>query len=475
MRLKGILDVIIISLLLTNLSCGLGYSNKVDDPCVSDFVNEFSFCTPEAGGEIDTSFGTNGSFSQNELIGSDGDDPAYAVDVQSDGMIVVGGSAYNGTNKDLVLIRLTTSGALDTSFGTDGIVTGEQYAGGDSDDIIQDLTIQSDGKIVATGYSHNGANYDMVTWRFNTDGSLDTDFGNCGDGGADGYCVHNNAAGGNAHDLGKSVVINSDGTIIVAGYSSDGGNYDLTVWKLKADGSLDADFGSSGVFVDDSSQTEKANAAAVLSDGRIVVVGENHNGSDYDIGVWLVKADGSALDTTFGTSGVYSFDQGANDYGYGVAVQSDNKIVAVGDAYDGTAFDMAIMRLTTAGALDTSFSDDGYDIQSHASAGNYKVIGRDVAIQDNGKIVVTGEYDTDSSGTDNLDMVVWRYVTAGDLDTNFSTDGIFTHDKASGGAASKSDSGQSVAVNAQGKIIVAGYSENSSDSNYEYFTVWQVD
>ena len=98
---------------------------------------------------------------------------AYSVAIQSDGKIVAAGDSNNGSNSDFALVRYNTDGSLDTSFDSDGKVT---TAIGSGTDEAYSVAIQSDGKIVAAGYSNNGSNNDFALVRYNTDGSLDTSF-----------------------------------------------------------------------------------------------------------------------------------------------------------------------------------------------------------------------------------------------------------------------------------------------------------
>ena len=98
---------------------------------------------------------------------------AYSVAIQSDGKIVAAGYSNNGSNWDFALVRYNTDGSLDTNFDSDGKVT---TAIGSGNDYAWSVTIQSDGKIVAAGDSNNGSNNDFALVRYNTDGSLDTSF-----------------------------------------------------------------------------------------------------------------------------------------------------------------------------------------------------------------------------------------------------------------------------------------------------------
>ena len=115
--------------------------------------------TPTSG-SLDTTFNTTGKVTT--AIGAI-NDSALAVAIQSDGKIVAAGYSYNGANYDFALVRYNTDGSLDTTFNTTGKVT---TAIGASNDYAYAVAIQSDGKIVAAGYSYNGANDDFALVRY---------------------------------------------------------------------------------------------------------------------------------------------------------------------------------------------------------------------------------------------------------------------------------------------------------------------
>ena len=187
-----------------------------------------------------------------------------------------------------------------------------------------------------------------------------------------------------------------------------------------------------------------AYAVAIQSDGKIVAAGES---TDNFAVVRYTTA--GVLDTTFSTDGKVTTAIGSReDAAYAVAVQSDGKIVAAGKGDSGTAqedpnADFAVVRYTTAGALDNGFSTDGKVITDIGT--NSVDEARAVAIQSDGKIVVAG-----SSGGD---FAVVRYTTAGALDTTFSTDGKVTTDIGTNSV----DWATAVAIQSDGKIVVAGY------------------
>lgn len=120
---------------------------------------DFAVARYNSDGNLDTTFNSTGRVTTS-LSGSF--EQAYAVAIQTDGKILAAGYARMA-NEDFAVIRYNSNGSLDTTFNTTGIVT---TAIGVNDDTARALTIQSDGKIVLVGSSHNGANDDFAIIRY---------------------------------------------------------------------------------------------------------------------------------------------------------------------------------------------------------------------------------------------------------------------------------------------------------------------
>ncbi|MEI8007678.1 MAG: delta-60 repeat domain-containing protein [Bacteroidota bacterium] len=179
-------------------------------------------------GELDRSFGNNGITLTSV---SDCEDIAAAIGLQGDGKIVVAGSSFNGESFNFTVVRYTTLGKPDASFGKGGIVITSL---GDGDDKVSDLLVQPDGKLVAGGSTFNGQADDFALVRYNCDGSLDQSFGNKG-------IVITSVQKGDEHIY--SLALQRDGKIVAAGNTNNGYNNDFIVLRFMPDGSLDPDFG----------------------------------------------------------------------------------------------------------------------------------------------------------------------------------------------------------------------------------------
>ncbi|MEU4273310.1 delta-60 repeat domain-containing protein, partial [Streptomyces sp. NPDC026092] len=265
-------------------------------------------------------------------------------------------------------------------------------------------------------------------------GDLDPGFG--GDG-----TVLTDAGG---EEAGNDVVVQSDGKVVVVGTDAPDSLGNFALVRYLADGSLDSTFGSGGrVSTDIGGFVDNAEAAAVQSDGKIVVAGSSGTGFEECCRFTVARytATGS-LDTTFGDGGVAflsAFGQPAS--AMDVAVRSDGRIVAAG--YTGGLF--AAARLLADGTPDATFDGDGMVTTDPAPSLEEGGTGRSLALQSDGKIVVGGDV-----GTTRFDFMLMRYNADGSLDTGFSGDGMQRTDFGAYEGA------EEVAVQADGKIVAMG-------------------
>ncbi len=170
-----------------------------------------------APGTLDATFHSTGKVIT--PIGTTSNDGAYAVAIQSDGKIVAAGYSNSTTSSDFALARYTSTGLLDTGFGTAGKVITPNGAASDG---AYAVAIQSDGKIVAVGVSYNGVDNDFALARYTSTGSLDTTFNTTG--------KLTTAIGSVGNDVANAVAIQSDGKIVAAGNSNSGGSgYDFAL------------------------------------------------------------------------------------------------------------------------------------------------------------------------------------------------------------------------------------------------------
>jgi uncharacterized delta-60 repeat protein len=249
-----------------------------------------------------------------------------AVAIQDDGSVLVGGCVANSDNcvgaGDVFLARFTPQGNMDSSFGGgDGVITMD-LGGTDKASMI---ALQSDGKIVVSGSTGN----DGWVGRFNADGTLDTAGFNTLD--TPGYELLDHLAG---VDILEAVAVKPNGTILAAGQSVDGGQVKVSVFQLRANGTLDTTgFGVGGVFVHQpvGSTESQSEDFHLLPDGSFLLTGR-YNGSWATATKMLlmrVNANGT-IAAGFGTGGTALVSDQANGFGYDIEEFSDGRIAIVG-------------------------------------------------------------------------------------------------------------------------------------------------
>jgi uncharacterized delta-60 repeat protein len=392
-----------------------------------------------AGG-LDTSFGGDGKVVTNLTRR---DDAASALAIQADGKIVVAGDG---------IARYNSDGTLDTSFSGDGkLMTGF---------VASAVAIQADGKIVVAGWAgvQSGRGpYDatFALTRYNRDGTLDARFGVKGKVRTDFTAGWDGASG---------VAIQADGRIVVVGTAGSGPDTKFALARYNSDGTLDASFGGDGKVVTDfTAWRDGAKGVAIQADGRIVVVGIAGEGQvrvmsasrwarwrplDAKFALARYNSDGT-LDASFGVKGKVKTDfTSGSDSANGVAIQADGKVVAAGEAGNSSGRPkFALARYNSDGTLDATFGVNGRVrtyVNGRGSAAN------GVAIQADGKIVAAG---VAAANAGNFALA--RYNSDGTLDASFGANGRVMTD-----FTPRSDGAAGVAIQADGRIVAAGWADS---------------
>lgn len=350
--------------------------------------HDFGVVRYNSDGTLDNSFDTDGKVSTDLQNFSDF---AYGVLIQPDGKIIVAGSSSSGSDNDFALVRYNADGSLDNSFDTDGKVI--TNFGSASDNALA-IGLQSDGKIILAGFYSNGTDQDIALARYNTNGSLDNTFD------SDGKVTLDIAGGGN--DQAHTVAIQSDGKIVVGGFTDNGGS-DFCLIRLNANGSLDNTFDTDGkVTTAFGGGNDEGNSLIIQADGKIVLAGYTDNGTNYDYALARYNTNGS-LDNTFDSDGKVTTDfSNTDEKGNALVIQADQRLVLGGWCFiSGSNADFSVARYEPDGSLDLSFSADGKTTVGFASNYDY---GYGMAIQPDGKIVQAGYV-----GSTNKNFAVARY------------------------------------------------------------------
>lgn len=283
-----------------------------------------------ADGTLDAGFGDGGKTltAFKDELNSSATDHAQAVALAPDGKIVLAG-VTGMYPPDFGVVRYNADGSLDITFGDGGKATTDFG----NDDEAQAVAVQPDGKILAAGFggTQNGNQYqDYALARYNTDGSLDSTFGQGGKVMTD---------FGSGQDWAAAIVLRPDGKIVLAGPVVAGAMFcgsdaceafGFGLAQYNPDGSLDTHFGNKGLAAHTVNTSEGNYALLRLPDGKLATAGHANNSV---FSLVLYNADGS-VDTSFGKKGQVTtdFTSTSTDRIYALALQPDGKIVAAGTA-----------------------------------------------------------------------------------------------------------------------------------------------
>ena len=378
--------------------------------------------TTGATGDLDTTFDTDG---WNTISGTGLWFEAASVVVQSSGKVVVAGARMNGFQFDPLIARFNTDGSLDTTFGSDGTgIVVEPWPNATIMEWVNrsgaavDVALLSDDRIVVTS-SPSGDNEKHGIMLFTAEGVLDPSFWSDG--------RRKIASGGPNMDVWTTAVtVTSDDKIMIVGTSPDNSwDYRMKVYRLNTDGSNDTSFNNDGMrnVYFPSSVDNLANAVVMSGDKTVFGGSAADSWSRHDMGIGQLTSDGRN-DNAFASGEGRTYV----DFGFGdsdvreLLVQADGKIVGIGESQ---VFDnddsVAVTRLNADGSLDTSFSGDGKFAHDFGNGDSYGWAG---AIDEDGRIVIAGQYNNGA----NEKAFVMRLTTAGELDTSFGTGGIKTFD-----------------------------------------------
>ncbi len=381
----------------------------------SSFVRYMTIWRYQNEGTLDTSFAGTGYVVKTATAGAINvfrNDLAFAMSARGGEIVTMGRSNDVNMLPNMAAWRYTTAGAVDTSFNSTGYVTKVGTSGG-TDDQAFGGTTDSSGNLTLTGISRNGGNQYMAVWRYLNTGAVDTSFAS-----PNGYALRLGDAGAGSTDQGYGVVLDGSGRTLVTGYSGTSSAY-MMIWRFKTDGTLDTTgFGG-----------------------------------------------GSGFTKITGSTG-----SGTGDAGRALILDGSGNIVVVGQSVTAAlATHMAVWRYTSAGVLDTTFGTGGvFHMTSTVVGGTGQDIANAVAIDGSGRIVVAGT-SRDSSFRTNL--AVWRLTSSGALDTTFGSPNGFVTKIGTAGASGDLDQGNAVAIDSQGRIIVAGVSQDSTSKRY--LAIWR--
>ena len=398
----------------TFIPCSISNTTKMpmalqSDGCIivatpSAKPGRFTLIRYLATGQIDKSFGQKSDLPTQvacinfPLANKNAADTITALTIQNDGKIVMVGQSQSDATCSLVLARFTTNGTLDTTFGKVGTPqAGTQSIdfsiGGANIDKATCIAIQGDGKIIVGGISTTGTSATrFFLARFNSNGTLDTNFGRVKTPQAGTQCLNFSLAGGK-NDTATAVAVQQDGKIILSGHSATqssffhAGETRFSLARFTKDGTLDTTFGriktpQAGTqcltfCIMPGATNDTSTTLTIQQDGKIIMGGSSGNPGSLvrfataHFALARFNQDGT-LDTTFGktetaqagtqfidfTSQTNSFDIPST-----LALQADGKILMGGLTCPAYSYlypsHFAIARFNQDGTLDTTFNEIG--------------------------------------------------------------------------------------------------------------------
>lgn len=292
--------------------------------------------------------------------------------------------------------------SLDTTFGQvgTGYVT---KSFGDSSQ-INSISIDSNGNIFTGGFFRTENIQKIALCKFNYQGILDTTFGSQG---LVTYNFNNDA------EI-KSLAITPDNKIIVAGYVILDGVSNLLIAKFNNDGTI-SNFGQNGIVTQPLNDGVTIESICIDINGKILTAGTSYNSGKPYFTIIRFNSDG-VIDNSFGDSGKVIICSGNYNYLTKIIIDSSNRIVAGGYFMDNDGTKSILIRLNSDGSIDNSFGDSGIKI---VAVNNYSRI-FSIAIQDDGKILTTGDTDIYV----NSKFCTMRFDSDGKaLDENFGVNG----------------------------------------------------
>ena len=367
-----------------------------------------------SAGDLDPTFGSGGVVTTS--FGADAAG-ANAIAIRaSDGSMIAAGYDVQSHGEAFALAKYLSDGSPDPSFGggTGMVTTSFSHANA----VVTAVAIQqTTGKIVVAGFVASPPNNRFAVARYNPDGTLDTTFSH------DGKVITD--FGGNAEANAVAILPNND--VVVAGFAAPPGpGTDYALARYTDKGKLDPSFGTGGLVTTNFFGSDSGiNSLAVQANGDLVTAGVTASGSNTQFSVARYNSNGT-LDQSFGVSGVQftAFETNPTDQATAVRLGTGGRILVAGSAtknVPGAKTKIAVARYTSNGTLDTSFSTDGKTTTSIGSGAAAYGIG----IEPAGGIVVAGTVGTQPP---HFDMAVVRYTPAGALDSGFGTGGIVRTD-----------------------------------------------
>jgi len=400
---------------------------------------------------------------------------AFDITIDTSNRIVVGGTLESDTDSWAFSARFSANGVIDDTFGTNGYVQLED----DDKTSATSISLQSDGKILLAGMKEGSSSLKKATiFRLNQDGTADESFADNGQ-----AALTNLSADSRFY----SATALSDDAIVAVGYTTANGRRSMTTAKFKSTGPSDTSFGMSGVVISDLGNDSAAYSISVKSDSTLLITGEAENGSNSDIILLHLDAQGQKLGETAITSvssdsaqeeaeeslmveepmlvatmregrAVYADIGGQEDYGRDLVALDDEHVIIAGFTDNSKDDDIALLkfiedsRIGTGGGASTDLAYFVGTIPVYNVTRNSAMTGGVISVNSSYECVPTSTTTTCTAPTVTARGVAYGIAA-------YPSYRVASTDDGSSGGSDDGDSGNSV------------FPDWTNDSSYNYDTV----
>lgn len=368
----------------------------------------------------------------------------------ANGAFITTGYISDGGDKDVVVAKYDSDGTLDTDFGVAAGYTVIDVSGGNDDEGVA-IDVMSDGKIAIGVLSDAGLSNQFAAVVLESDGTLDTGFS--GDG------IVTEAINVNANDNVYDIVVDSDDNVLVIGEALSGGTSASTIVKYTTSGVLDNSFGTSGIkqVINDANDTY-ARAAVPNIAGDLYIAGY-YNGTGDDCYILKIAMDNGGVDASFDSNGIKEFTLAGSQQCNSIQLDSEGNVLVGGTNSASGTSEWFISKVDENGDLDTGFATNGYLIPD-AGLSTDELFW--FTVDEFDRIYILGDI---ASGNSALG----RLLASGAFDTSFgSNDGRYTFTQATiaiGGGTLNLKTGMNVNTST-GALNFVGYNNNAGDQAF---------
>ncbi|WP_170940626.1 tandem-95 repeat protein [Pseudoalteromonas sp. NBT06-2] len=357
---------------------------------------------------IDSSFGNSGTAASNSFTKMRYDQPNDMILDSFGRIVVIGKNDFSGNTTDIFITRFNTDGTLDRNFGYQGVVNKDL---GFVEEAVA-VDIDSLGNIVVTGIQDNSTTKEVFVIRYTSVGVLDTNFNSIG------YRITSYGYDTTAADV---KVDASDNILVASNIGSGGGGFRVIKFANDGNSYTNAD----AIFT---TGPDIPTSLLLQSDGKAVITGYANNSStknDFAVARFDVSTT-PTLDSSYGSNGTSTFDFGSStdDFSYDSYINSSNEVIMVGSSKPLQATDFAALKVSSTGTLDiTSFASatNGLlivDIDGDAGSGENTSIGRGVVEDQFGSIFFGID-----KGTSNIESILYKTDSSGTIDSTYASSG----------------------------------------------------